>query len=79
MQTIEKFILILIRIYQKTLSPNHSWLNNLSGFYRCRFYPTCSQYTHQAIKNYGVKNGFKLSFKRLFRCWQANGGYDPLK
>ena len=79
MRTIQRLILILIKIYQKTLSPDHGWFRNLSGFNCCRFYPTCSQYSHQAIKNYGVKRGSVLSLKRLSRCWRTNGGYDPLE
>jgi hypothetical protein len=46
----------------------------------CRFNPTCSVYTHQAIEKYGFLKGSLLGFKRIVRCQPFNkGGYDPLK
>jgi putative membrane protein insertion efficiency factor len=45
----------------------------------CRFYPTCSDYTFQAVKQFGVKKGIVLGFKRILRCNPFNnGGYDPI-
>lgn len=45
----------------------------------CRFYPTCSDYTFQAVKKFGVKKGIFLGFKRILRCNPFNnGGYDPI-
>lgn len=45
----------------------------------CRFYPTCSEYTEQAIKKYGAK-GIFLAIKRLLKCHPFHpGGYDPLR
>ncbi|HEX29469.1 TPA: membrane protein insertion efficiency factor YidD [Candidatus Poribacteria bacterium] len=45
----------------------------------CRFYPTCSQYSVEAISKYGLIKGGWLSLKRLSRCHPFNpGGYDPL-
>ncbi len=46
---------------------------------RCRFYPSCSSYTLQAIEVYGIARGLKLGFQRLLRChpW-SKGGYDPI-
>jgi putative membrane protein insertion efficiency factor len=45
----------------------------------CRFYPTCSEYTLQAIEKYGFY-GLWLGFKRIVKCHPFHpGGYDPLK
>ena len=64
-------ILLFIRVYQKCFSP----LAPRS----CRFYPTCSEYTYQAIKKYGMFKGLWYGFKRILRCNPYNrGGYDPV-
>jgi len=61
----------LIRIYQWTVSP-------LLGP-RCRFYPSCSQYAHEALLRFGLLRGGWLALKRLGRChpWHV-GGIDPV-
>ena len=45
----------------------------------CRFYPSCSMYTLDAVNRYGVVGGLWLGLKRLVRChpWHP-GGYDPV-
>ena len=68
-----KRLFILPKIlYQKVISPF------LPG--SCRFNPTCSEYSKQAILKYGVIYGIFLSFKRIIKChpWGGNGN-DPLK
>ena len=48
--------------------------------YHCKYYPTCSEYTLQAIEKYGILKGSFLGIKRIFRCNPfSKGGYDPLK
>lgn len=64
-------ILWCIRAYQATLSP----LLPTS----CRFEPTCSNYSHDAVNRYGVFKGALLGAKRLARCHPLGGkGYDPV-
>jgi putative membrane protein insertion efficiency factor len=63
--------MILIRVYQWTLSP-------MLGA-RCRFYPSCSCYAHEAIGRHGALAGTWLAAKRLARCHPLSaGGYDPV-
>ena len=67
-----KFLILkIIRLYQKYLSP-------LLGP-SCRFHPTCSEYTFQAIETYGVFKGGILAIKRILKCnpWGGSGA-DPL-
>ncbi|HLD17616.1 MAG TPA: membrane protein insertion efficiency factor YidD [Patescibacteria group bacterium] len=71
--------IFFIRIYQKTLSPDHGITR---GFYPggyCRFYPSCSTYGREAIGRYGLRHGGRLALWRLCRChpWSP-GGYDPV-
>lgn len=66
----ERFILFLISIYQKISKYTPA---------TCRFTPTCSEYTRQAIVKYGVLKGVWLGIKRICKChpWHE-GGYDPV-
>ena len=69
---IKKTLIILIEIYQKKISP-------LLG-HKCKYYPSCSEYTKQAIEKYGSLKGIILGGKRIIRCNPfSKGGYDPLK
>ena len=64
----KKIFILLIRLYQKFISPA-----------KCRYYPTCSQYTLEAIQEYGVIKGTYLGIKRILRCHPFHeGGYDPV-
>lgn len=80
-KNIFKILLIkIIQLYQKTLSPDHGKLKKFFPYGYCRFHPTCSEYSIQAIKKYGVLRGLLLSLWRLLRCNPWNkGGFDPLK
>jgi len=67
----KRLALALIRLYKRFISP----LLPPS----CRFEPTCSVYTYQAIEKYGVIKGGLLGIKRISRCHPLNpGGYDPV-
>jgi uncharacterized protein len=46
----------------------------------CRFYPSCSQYSLEAYRKFGVLRGTRMTLKRLGRChpWHP-GGYDPVE
>jgi putative membrane protein insertion efficiency factor len=67
---IARLLLLLIRVYQLTLSP-------LLGR-SCRFEPSCSRYAAACIDSHGALRGSYLSARRLLRCHPFHpGGYDP--
>lgn len=46
----------------------------------CKYYPSCSEYTRQAVEKYGAIKGALLGTKRILKCNPfSKGGYDPLK
>ena len=69
-----------IRLYQRTISFDHGPMKKMfpGGF--CRYNPTCSEYTYQAIEYYGVIYGGMLGLWRIVRCnpW-SQGGWDPVR
>lgn len=78
----KKVILKIIRFYQKTLSIDHGLFYYFNRYFSfgCRFQPTCSEYTYQAVDKYGVIKGLFLGIKRILRCHPfSKGGCDPLK
>lgn len=67
----KKILISVIKFYKRFISP---YIGP-----RCRFYPTCSEYSIQAIEKYGMYKGIWLSTKRIIRCNPfSKGGYDPL-
>jgi hypothetical protein len=73
------FFMFLIRIYQHTLSFDHGPLRRLYPHGYCRFSPTCSEYTYQAIERHGAFFGALLGGWRILRCNPWNkGGADAV-
>ncbi len=76
---LKRVVLGFIRLYQKTLSFDHGIVGKVFGERFCRFYPSCSEYTYQAVLKYGVVRGGFKGVRRVLRCHPWNdGGYDPL-
>lgn len=66
--------LTLIKLYKKYLSPANF------GFDTCKYTPSCSIYTYQAIEKYGVIKGILLGAWRILRCNPfSRGGQDPVQ
>ena len=71
----KKIFIYLIEWYQKHISIILDEKN-----IKCKYYPTCSDYTKQAIIQYGGIKGIFLGGKRILKCNPfSKGGYDPLK
>jgi len=67
-----RVLILLIRGYKKLISPMLPP--------SCRFYPTCSEYSIQALEKYGAIKGSAKSIWRILRCNPFNkGGYDPIE
>lgn len=66
----KKIVIKIIKLYQITPLGCHS---------KCRFYPTCSSYTIEAIETHGLLKGSFLGIKRILRCNPfGKSGYDPV-
>ena len=67
----KRVAILAIRIYQIALSP---FLPT-----SCRYFPTCSHYSQEAVQQYGIIKGVWLGLKRLARCHPWGGkGFDPV-
>ncbi len=70
----------LIKLYQKTLSPDHGYLRDRHPMGCCRFRPTCSQYAVEAIELNGFFVGVVMAAWRILRCNPfSRGGNDSPK
>lgn len=75
----KKIAILIIKIYQKLFSLDHSFWAKGLNIGVCRFHPSCSEYTVVAIERYGVIKGSFLGIKRILRCNPLfKGGYDPV-
>jgi len=65
--------ILLIQLYQHFISA-------LLPFNHCRFYPSCSNYSLEAIETHGTINGIWLTVKRILKCHplSKSSGYDPV-
>jgi putative membrane protein insertion efficiency factor len=82
----KKLVNIFLKLYKKSGNIRNNVLKNISFSLNyspitnnCRFNPTCSEYTRQAISHFGIVKGLVLGLVRISRChpWSV-GGYDPL-
>ncbi|MDP8943361.1 MAG: membrane protein insertion efficiency factor YidD [Actinomycetota bacterium] len=61
-----------IRLYQRAISPAFP--------FRCKYYPSCSEYAIRAVRSYGILRGLTLAAWRLLRCNPlSDGGFDPVE
>ncbi|CAA9221267.1 MAG: Membrane protein insertion efficiency factor YidD [uncultured Chthoniobacterales bacterium] len=71
-----------VAVYERAVVSPYRWLVRpfMSAFVRCRYQPTCSQYSLDAVRAHGFPKGFWLTAKRLFRCmpWVPLGTHDPV-
>jgi hypothetical protein len=74
---IKKIVVFLINTYQLFFSPDTGIFKK--RFPTCRFVPSCSEYTRQAVIKYGACKGIAFGIKRILKChpWHS-GGIDPL-
>ena len=67
----KRVLILAIWLYQRTLSP---YIPS-----SCRYFPSCSHYSQEAIQRYGTVKGIWLGLKRLARCQPLGGqGFDPV-
>ncbi|MBW6462805.1 MAG: membrane protein insertion efficiency factor YidD [Bacillota bacterium] len=67
-----RICLIIIRFYRIFISPLKPRV--------CRFYPSCSEYTYEAVQKYGICKGIYMGMKRILKCHPFNpGGFNPVE
>ncbi|MBI4415187.1 MAG: membrane protein insertion efficiency factor YidD [Candidatus Kerfeldbacteria bacterium] len=73
-------VVAMIALYQATLSPDTGWFSLRHPYGFCRYYPTCSSYAAESIRQHGLIRGFLRAARRIGRCtpWHQ-GGYDPVR
>ena len=65
-------LMCIVWLYMRIISPLKP--------HTCRFYPSCSQYTYDALSKYGIFKGLYLGLKRILSCHPFNpGGYHPVE
>ncbi len=71
------FIFLLLKWYKKIFSPDHGIFSFFFPYGFCKFYPSCSQYTHRSLVKYGTPKGLLMGIYRILRChpW-SRGGID---
>ena len=85
MQKLDSFLaqqtIKCLKLYQKTLSPDHSKLGKLFPYRGCRFYPSCSMYAIENLEKKGFLKGILPAFWRVLRCnpWTEGGVDLPVK
>ena len=72
MKELKKIFIGLIKFYRK-------YISGMKSTPTCKFIPTCSEYSIEAIEKYGALKGGLLSIWRILRCNPfSKGGYDPV-
>ena len=67
-----RLLVSLVRLYQKTVSPLLPQT--------CRFYPSCSAYSIEALREHGALRGIWMTLRRILRCHPLSaGGHDPVR
>lgn len=67
-----RFFVFLVSLYQRTVSPMLPQT--------CRFHPSCSAYSIEALREHGALGGIWMTLRRILRCHPLSaGGYDPVR
>lgn len=75
----QRSAVVLVRLYQRTLSPDHGFFRVFfpDGF--CKYQPSCSQYMHESLEKHGFVSGVIRGFWRIVRCNPCSkGGFNPV-